>query len=114
MSFNTHLLHSLHDIELHILSYQVLVNILCQLLSGGQSAKAAAAAVAAGAAANDRAAGGGSGTTGNRFQIAMPIDQIQVRTVVGEQCQKHAIWEIAYCRLDNEGRPRKMVYQFLR
>ena len=59
-----------------------------QLLSGGQSAKAAAAAVAAAATGNDRATGSGSGTTGNRFQIAMPIDQIQVRTVVGEQCQK--------------------------
>ena len=89
-----------------------------QLLSSSQSGKSAAAAVAAGAAAGDRGSAGSgnpaAGNVGARFQIAMPIDQIQVRTVVGEQCQRHAVWEIAYCRLDTDGRPRKMVYQFLR
>ena len=82
----------------------------------GQSGKSAAAAVAAGAAAaaTNEKGSASSASFGARFQIAMPVDQIQVRTVVGEQCQRHAIWEIAYCRLDNEGKPRKMVYQFLR
>jgi len=49
-----------------------------------------------------------------RYRLAMPIHQIQVRTVIGDASQRHAVWEIAYCRLDTCNRPCKTVYQFLR
>ena len=64
---------------------------------------------------------GSGGATGTaecvdllRYRLAMPVHQIQVRTVIGDPSQRHAVWEIAYCRLDNCNRPCKTVYQFLR
>ena len=68
---------------------------------------------------NSSSGGAGSGGGGEcfdllRYRLAMPVHQIQVRTVIGDPSQRHAVWEIAYCRLDNCNRPCKTVYQFLR
>lgn len=41
------------------------------------------------------------------------MDQLQVRTVVGDANDRHGIWEIVHCHSEKEGRPKK-VYQYLR
>ena len=49
----------------------------------------------------------------NRYQTGIPVDQLQVRTTVGDAHERHGIWELVHCRSEEEGRPEK-VFQFAR
>jgi len=84
-----------------------------QLLSG-QLSRSCNGASTSGGGGGSAAAAAGDCVDLLRYRLAMPIHQIQVRTVIGDASQRHAVWEIAYCRLDNCNRPCKTVYQFLR
>jgi len=46
-----------------------------------------------------------------RYTTAIPVDQLQVRTTMGDAQERHGIWEMVHCRSEKEGRPEK-VYQF--
>ncbi|ESO03700.1 hypothetical protein HELRODRAFT_99976 [Helobdella robusta] len=47
-----------------------------------------------------------------RFKLVIPVDQLQVRTLVGDATDKHGLWELVFCRSEKEGRPKK-VFQFV-
>ncbi|ESN99867.1 hypothetical protein HELRODRAFT_83887, partial [Helobdella robusta] len=58
----------------------------------------------------------GSGMGGTRYKTAIPVDQLQVRLMVGDAHECHGIWEMIHCGSRDEedgraGRPEK-VYQF--
>ena len=49
-----------------------------------------------------------------RFQLAMPVDELQVRTAIAEhEGDRHGLWELVHCRSEKEGRPEK-IFQFAR
>ena len=45
-----------------------------------------------------------------RFQVAIPVDQLQVRSSVSTT-EHHGLWELVHCRSEKEGRPER-VFQF--
>ena len=48
-----------------------------------------------------------------RFQAAIRVDQLQVRSVVNETSERHGLWELVHCRSEKEGRP-ETIFQFAR
>lgn len=47
-----------------------------------------------------------------RYQIAISVDELQVRATVSET-ERHGVWELIHCRSEKEGRPEK-IFQFAR
>ena len=48
-----------------------------------------------------------------RFQAAIRVDQLQVRSVVNDTSERHGLWELVHCRSEKEGRP-ETIFQFAR
>ena len=58
--------------------------------------------------------GNGEASDVIRFQLAMPVDELQVRTAIAEhESDRHGLWELVHCRSEKEGRPEK-IFQFAR
>ena len=48
-----------------------------------------------------------------RYQVAIPVNELQVRQNVQDHSERQGMWELVHCRSEKEGRPER-VYQYQR
>ena len=65
------------------------------------------------AAAAETASNNGDTPDVIRYQVAIPVSELQVRQQVQEHSERQGMWELVHCRSEKEGRPER-VYQYQR